>query len=550
MIGYGVPFVFVMLFIGAAICLGLAVLTWIRRSTLEAAPFIWMMLAIAEWSVTYALELNSSVLTTKILWTKLKYFGIVVLPVAWFALSISYNGYKSWLKPRIIFLLAIIPALSCLFVWTNDFHGLFWSGFHLRNGFLFKTLQVNYNWWFWVHAVYSYILILSGDVLFITAMVRLPKLRLTARTFLLGQFLPLLANTLYIINFKPFANFDLTPLAFSVTGFILTKHFIRFNLLEISPVARYTIVENMADLVIVVDLQNRIIDLNQAALSFISHSTTEILGGQFEKVLAAWPELVAKYQDENETEVVLIEDTAERYFDYRISRLYNRRGHLAGRLIILRDISERKRAEKLQSSLGQLQKAMEEMVQAMALIVEMKDPYTAGHQRRVAKLAQTIAAKMGISESELDAIYLAAIIHDIGKIYIPSEILTKPGRLTKEEFELIKTHSEVGYNILKTIDFPWPIARMVREHHERFDGSGYPLALAGTAISLEARIIAVADVVESMSNDRPYRPALGVAKALEEIVRNRGILYDPHVVDVCVELLTQETYNFELPLTS
>ena len=213
-------------------------------------------------------------------------------------------------------------------------------------------------------------------------------------------------------------------------------------------------------------------------------------------------------------------------------------------LASLRDISDRKHMERqIKQSLMKLRKAMTGTVQAMAATLETRDPYTAGHQQRVANLARAIAVEMGISEDKIEGIKMAGIIHDIGKIAVPAQILTKPGVLTDLEFNLIKTHAQVGYDILKTIDFPWPIAQMVHQHHERMDGSGYPQGLSGKDILLGARILAVADVVEAMASHRPYRPALGIDKALDEISRNRGVLFDPEVVDACLKLFTEKEFN-------
>jgi PAS domain S-box-containing protein/putative nucleotidyltransferase with HDIG domain len=218
-------------------------------------------------------------------------------------------------------------------------------------------------------------------------------------------------------------------------------------------------------------------------------------------------------------------------------------------LVIIRDITKRKKSEdELNRTLEMLRKAMGATIQALNLTVEMRDPYTAGHQRRVADLARSIAKEMGISQEKIDAIRMAASIHDIGKIAIPSEILSKPGRINENEFSLIKTHPQVGYDILKTIEFPWPVAQIVRQHHERMDGSGYPQGLSGKDILIEARIISVADVIEAMNSHRPYRTALRIEEALEEISQKRGVLYDPDVVDACVRLFKRERFKFKLEM--
>jgi len=210
------------------------------------------------------------------------------------------------------------------------------------------------------------------------------------------------------------------------------------------------------------------------------------------------------------------------------------------------DVTDRKRAEdELKQSLKRLRQAMEGAVQAIALIVESRDPYTAGHQRRVTDLACAIAKEMGLPESQTDGIRMAAAIHDIGKIYVPAEILSKPGQLAEIESSIIKTHPQVGYNVVKEMEFPYPVAQTVLQHHERMDGSGYPAGLSGDEIILEARVLGVADVVEAMASHRPYRPAAGIGKALKEISDNRGILYDPEVVDACLRLFGQEGFRFK-----
>jgi PAS domain S-box-containing protein len=215
-------------------------------------------------------------------------------------------------------------------------------------------------------------------------------------------------------------------------------------------------------------------------------------------------------------------------------------------LNFVRDITVQKRAEEeLRNSLDKLRKITGATIQAMAQTVEVRDPYTAGHQKRVADLARAVATRMGLSSDRVDGIRMAGAIHDIGKISVPAEILSKPGLLTPLEFSLIKTHSQIGYDILKDIEFPWDIATMVLQHHERLDGSGYPQGITGERILMEARILTVADVVEAMASHRPYRPSLGMDKALQEIADKKGRFYDPDVVDACIQLFTENRFTFK-----
>ena len=224
----------------------------------------------------------------------------------------------------------------------------------------------------------------------------------------------------------------------------------------------------------------------------------------------------------------------------------NKKGEITGVIGLAKDITvERKSEEELQQSYQKLKKTMDASIYTMSKMIEAKDPYTSGHQYRVCQLAIRIAQEMKLSQDNIEGIRVASLIHDIGKIGLPTEILSKPTKLSDIEFSLIKSHSQIGYDILKSIDFLYPIERIVLQHHERLNGSGYPNNLKGDKILLEAKIIGVADVVEAMSSHRPYRPALGIDKALEEISKNRDTLYDPEVVDACLKLFKEKKFKFE-----
>jgi HD-GYP domain-containing protein (c-di-GMP phosphodiesterase class II) len=185
----------------------------------------------------------------------------------------------------------------------------------------------------------------------------------------------------------------------------------------------------------------------------------------------------------------------------------------------------------------------EEAVRAMGQMMEVRDPYTAGHQSRVSRICLEIAHLMNMPSQRAKGLELAALVHDVGKLAIPSEILSKPGRLSSFEFDLIKTHPMIGFDIMKGIEFPWPVARMILQHHERMNGSGYPNGLCDRDLLLESRILSVADVIEAMSSNRPYRPALGLSLALEEICKNKHVLYDGDVVDACLEHFATNGYE-------
>jgi len=219
-------------------------------------------------------------------------------------------------------------------------------------------------------------------------------------------------------------------------------------------------------------------------------------------------------------------------------------GHLSHYEGMVLEITKRKQAEEQEKKvLLTLKKAMRAIIQTLSMTVEIRDPYTSGHQQRVSNLARAIAEEMGLEVIVVDSIAMAALIHDIGKISVPAEILSKPTKLTDIEYDLIKAHSPVGYDILKDMEFPWPIAQIIYQHHERIDGSGYPQGIKGDDILLEAKVLALADVVEAMSSHRPYRPTLGLERALDEIRQNRGMIYDADVVDACFRLFQDKSYH-------
>jgi PAS domain S-box-containing protein/putative nucleotidyltransferase with HDIG domain len=232
--------------------------------------------------------------------------------------------------------------------------------------------------------------------------------------------------------------------------------------------------------------------------------------------------------------------------DTRLEPIKADGGKISGTVLAFTDITPKKRAEdELKKSWEQQKIAMEGTVQAIAYTIETRDPYTAGHQRRVTKLACLIGEVMGLSPDRTEGLRMSGELHDIGKIHVPAEILSKPGKISEAEYTIIKTHAQVGHDILKTIEFPWPVAKIVLQHHERMDGSGYPQGLKGEKILLEARILAVADVIEAMATHRPYRPALSIDEALKEISKNKRKLYDARVVEACLKVFKEKKFRFE-----
>lgn len=297
----------------------------------------------------------------------------------------------------------------------------------------------------------------------------------------------------------------------------------------------------------------RFVDANEHTLSCLGYELEELLSLTVPAISVAIPDAAAWSAASARTRElgrITGEDDHRRkdgtVFPVEVESVSVDRGGSQYILGIARDITERRNAEgRVNGTLVKLKGSRDAIIQAMATVVEMRDPYTAGHQRRVADLAVGIGKEMGLDEDRLEGLRVSGLLHDLGKIAVPAEILSKPGRLTSMEWALIRCHPETGYSILAQIDFPWPVAQVALQHHEAMDGSGYPAGLAGDEILLESRILAVADVVEAMASHRPYRPALGIELALEEVVRKRGARFDPEVADTCVRLIVEKGFVFD-----
>ncbi|HPC86208.1 MAG TPA: PAS domain S-box protein [Smithellaceae bacterium] len=318
-----------------------------------------------------------------------------------------------------------------------------------------------------------------------------------------------------------------------------------------------TILESIGDGYFETDLAGNFTFFNDALQRIWGYAKEELTGMNYRKYTDARTakllhQLYSQtYQTGNPGKVMdyeIIRKDGERLMlQQSFTLLKDSEGAVIGFRGIVRDVSHLKKLEReREETLEKLRQALESTIHAMAVTVESRDPYTAGHQRRVADLAYAMAVEMGLEPDRINGLRMASLIHDLGKISIPTEILTKPTKLTNIEFEIVKTHAQAGYEILKDIVFPWPIARIVLEHHEKMDGSGYPQHLKGDELLPESKILTVADVVEAMASHRPYRPSLSLQAALEEITRNRGILYDTDAVAACLTLFEEKRFSFAI----
>lgn len=545
------PFVFAEIAASASILILAIYFPWRemnRRASLIGAT---LLLSCALWMLSHAIEIGLPVPSLKSYLMGAQLIWGTIAVTFWLLYIVDHIGSKKWRTKRRYVLLGIMPSIVILGICTNHIHNLIWStpGLDVHNPYL--PLQPAYGIIYWISMAYVFVLIFSGSCLLIKNVIRLHHGRYReSACLLIAAVLPMLVALVETLGLSSALKLSIgiTPWASFIGSLLLIWNLPRFHLHKVIPIARDIIFERIKDYIIVLDKSDRVLDLNPAAERFMGCKISDARGLPVKQILPQWPDPFGQADPtiEADREIALERGGERRIFNLSLSKAADPDGHSTSKVVLLVDVTHRKQAEEeRRQSAEKILIALEATIESIARTTEIRDPYTAGHQKRVAQLAFAIAVEMSLPPDKAEAIRIAAVIHDIGKMYVPAEILAKPGKLSENEFGLIKIHPQAGYDILKNIEFPWPIARIVIQHHEKMNGSGYPSGLSGEAIIMEARILVVADVVEAMASDRPYRPALGIDKALEEISREKGTLYDADAVDACVRLFTEKGFKFE-----
>jgi PAS domain S-box-containing protein len=334
----------------AIITSALALLGWRRRPARGAGAFAWLMLAAAEWSLVYALELASADLGTQIFWAKVEYLGIASIPLAWLVLALRYTGRDKWLTPVSLALLGAVPVATLMLAWTNEVHGLMWSDIQQEASVGFSVMALTYGTWWWVNFAYAYLLLLGGTALFFQVLLRRSRLyRGQAGALLVGALAPWIGNAIYVAGLSPFPHLDLTPLSFALSGLPMALGLFGFRLLDVVLVARDAVIEGISDGVIVVDIQDRIVDLNPAAVLILGRPAESVVGFSLTEALSEWPDLADRCAGVPDAfdEVVFGKGKVQRAYELRISTLYNREGDSTGRLFVFHDVAERRQAEEV-----------------------------------------------------------------------------------------------------------------------------------------------------------------------------------------------------------
>jgi PAS domain S-box-containing protein/putative nucleotidyltransferase with HDIG domain len=632
----------------------------------------------ALWMLSHAFEIGLPAISYKEPLVGIQLVLGIISITFWLFYILHYLGPRKLLTWRLCSLFGIMPLIALLALSTNNVHGLLWTGIGLDGQNPYLPLQPTYGPVYWVCMAYAAMLTLTGSFLIVWNIVRRRYgFNREAMCLLVAAVLPLVTALVEVTGLLSSSRIPvgLTPWAACIGALILILNLPQFHLEQVVPVARDITFERMGDCILVLDMQNRVLDLNPAAEQMIGYKISDAFGLSMERLWPHHPDRTMPFNEmlKSGEELVLERDGEQRAYSPSISTISDSRDHLTSQVLLLTDITERKRSEaalrqaneyldnlfdrasapiivwdpqfritrfnqaferlagrtastmigqsfeilfpppQVQSSMALIQqtvsgerweaveipilrsdgtvrtvlwnsatvfaadgktpvatiaqgqditerrKAEEQLkesnvrlqatlqgtLEVIQQMTEARDPYTSGHQRRVAELSVAIARQMGLpEESCVSLIRTAALIHDIGKMVVPAEILSKPGRLSQAEFALIKTHPQAGHDILKEAQLPYPVSEIVLQHHERYDGTGYPAGLSGDEILPEASIVAVADVVEAMSSHRPYRAALGIEAAMSEIAAGSGTRYYPDVVAACTAVFRENGFTF------
>jgi PAS domain S-box-containing protein len=536
-----------LLLVVAAMSAALVFFAWRRRGTPGAEALAVLMTGVCIWAVGYALELSGADLPTKIFWAKAEYIGIATVPVAWLAFALQYTGREELLTHRNVALLSALPLVTLLLAGTNEVHGLVWSSTGLTEDGPFPALEVDHGGWFWVHLLYSYLLLLVGTILLISMLTRSPNLyRKQNLALLVAVSVPWVGNGIYVLGFSPVPNLDLTPFAFLLSGMAIALSLFRFRLLDVVPVARENVIEDMADGVVVLDLQDRVVDMNPAAEHFLGCSARKAIGRGFTDLVPNWIGLFEYPHGragQFHKEVSLGKEPTRRDYELTLSPVVDRKAHSRGRLILLHDVTERKRVE-------------DEVRQLNATLEKRVADRTAQLAERERQLEDLVGKLITAHEEERR--WLAYEVHDsliqmviAAQRYIqtfadthPPGSKVRPGDLDRP-LELIQQTVKEGRRMVEglrptTLD-DFGLVTAVRQRVEELQNEGWEIGYEETfgeeRLPTEVEITLFRVTQEALNNVQKHAQTTAVCIALTQRgrkvrleVRDEGRGFDPSML--------------------
>ena len=541
-------------YLSLAISLGVLYHAWRNRHMRGASAYAWYVAGQTLWIVGYILELVHSALDGKIFWDQTQWVAGLIITVVFPVFSVQYTETKIRWPRLLVGLLLIAPLGFLALLLTDNQHHLLYPNPFLDHTHIFADLKYDFTWAVYAYAIYGYLATFTGLGILIRRFIRPHRLyRRQIITVAIGFFIPIFFTMLTTagIEFMPFR--DVSPFTFTIGNSIVAWGLFRYRLFAIAPIARDFVFDNMEDIVVVLDAQDRIVDLNQSALQELKLTPSQAIGKPAAPIFSNWPEVLEIFRqpDNVNTEVILKRDENYYHFDVKSTLLHDRHGEYQGRIFVARDITDhaalqwdlRKLNEELEERVAQrtneLAEAYDTTLEGWARALEMRDKETKDHSQRVTDLTIKLAQAMGIKGDDLIQIRRGSILHDIGKMGIPDEILRKRGKLTISERKVIEQHPIYSYELLSHIPFLEKALEVPYCHHEHWGGGGYPRGLKGEEIPLAARIFSVVDVWDVITSDRPYSEAWPKGKAIQYLKEESGKYFDPECVSVFLDLVEQ-----------
>jgi len=539
-------------FISLVLSLGILYYTWERRSAKGVTAFTWYMAGQALWVFGFIIELLAPDLSGKMFWDGFQWLAIQLLVVVFPVFAVQYTEYKFKNPQRMFALSLIVPALLVITLMTDGFHHLIYSNPYFTKDLPFPELLYNFTWIIYGYALYSYAILFWAMGLLVQRLFRphgLYRTQLAIITF--GFLIPIIGTALTLFDIHIAPQRDITPFTNAIANLIIAWGLFRYKLFEVVPIGRDRLFEAMVDPVVILDNQHIVVDINSAMLALLDQKAAQVIGHPAKQIFANFPIPIKRFTHVSYARDETIFEVGGKtvYYELTIWPLYDSHKAMTGRIYISHDITALKELERELRELNldlehrvrerthQLAEAYDTTLEGWARALELRDKETEGHSRRVTETTVTVARAMGIDEEELEHIRRGAILHDIGKMGIPDQILRKEGPLTEAEKQIVMKHPETAHNLLKQIPFLEKALEIPYSHHEKWDGSGYPRGLKGTAIPLSARIFAAADVWDALTSDRPYRKAWSKEQVVQHLLNEAGKYLDPHVVNVFLGLV-------------
>lgn len=526
--------------------------TWTKRQAQGALGFGLYMVGQTIWIAGFILEMISQNIENKIFWDQVQWFCTALVFIAIPLFAIQFTEHRIYYPRRSLVLSLIVPIVFLLVIVTNSMHHWVYKNPLLVPSIAFSELHYDFTFIVYIYALYAGVVALWSGQLVLKRLVQPQSLyRAQALVVLLGFAIPLVGWALTILGVQITPERDSTPFSAAIGNLIIAWGIFRFRIFEVMPIARDKVFEALVDPVVILDKNNIVIDINAAMLTLLDKKENEVIGNPAKDVFNDFPIPIKMYTHVSyaRTESVFEISGKQIHYDLTIWPLYDVNKEMIGRVYVSHDITALKELEnelrklnvqledRVRDRTRELAEAYESMLEGLALALELRDKETEGHSRRVTENAIKLAQKMGISGSTLEDIRSGAILHDIGKISIPDEILHKPGKLTPEERAVVEQHPETAFRLLSRIPFMSKAIEIPYSHHEKWDGTGYPCKLAGEEIPLSARIFAIADVWDALSNDRPYNKAWTREQIIEYFNEQTGKHFDPMIAKIFLAMV-------------